>query len=144
MVRLKHRYIICQQILDSPNSSVNLISSRDIIQAIREKIQILFGDIGSGEIGHNSIIKYYDDIVTRIFVIRIPREAEQSLWFTLSCITQIKNISMIIRVLDCCSCVRTLQNSLIKIFEKVQNFINNENEKLQFNDLIIAANNIDA
>jgi RNase P/RNase MRP subunit POP5 len=116
MVRIKHRYIV-GQILFDPNVEVQEgTQGRDIVSAIREKVQILYGDVGLGEFGVSTVIKYYDqsgiDSSTQLFVIRTAREAVDNLLFVMSNITTIRKNTVVLRSLDVCGSVRTCMASM--------------------------------
>lgn len=120
MVRLKHRYIIAQVIpvVDSRmQAGKNGVSSRDFQNVIRDKIQELYGDVGLGEFGQASYIKYFDAKYSNIFVIKTTREAQIKVHFALNCISQVSEVPVIIRSLSINSCPRTCQESLKKIFK---------------------------
>lgn len=46
MVRLKHRYIIAQIIINTNQTNQKIITSKDIQLCLRNIIQDLYGDIG--------------------------------------------------------------------------------------------------
>lgn len=121
MVRIKHRYIICQILPDQPTQVTpsTAFTIRDVLKEFRDKIQILFGDVGAGDIGQNSTIKYFDNNITNIFVLRVPREYEQYACFALNTITSLKNLSLIIRVVNIAGCGRTVNKELQSIFSRL-------------------------
>jgi len=119
MVRLKHRYIIAQVIPVTGTkfqSAKNGVISRDFQTVIRDKIQELYGDVGLGEFGQASYIKYFDAKYSNIFVIKTTREAQIKVHFALNCISQVSEVHVMIRSLSVNSCPRTCQESLKKIF----------------------------
>ena len=126
-MRLKHRYIICQA-LDQPsqsnppsssssgiNATVSDFTAKDVQYSIREKVESLFGEVGAGSYGSSSIVKGFDTY-SRIFVVRTQRDAETNLRLAISCVTSIKNKSMIIRTLSVAGSVRTCSNKLRDFF----------------------------
>jgi len=119
-MRIKHRYIIAQMLVDPTQSdpAVEELSSRDIVNAIREKLQVLFGDIGAGEFGGNTMVKFYD-ANTLIFVIRTGREAEHSVRLALAIINQVKRTSLIFRTLGVAGSGRTCLDKLRKMLDRV-------------------------
>ena len=77
MVRIKHRYILGQVILDNnTEASKMVVNHREILNQIKDKIQLLYGDVGSGSFGLNLSIKYYERDLLHLFVLRCPRENE--------------------------------------------------------------------
>ena len=97
-MRLKRRYIICQALAqeESDPASGEEYNARDLQNAIKEKVENLFGDIGLGSFGTSSMITVFD-IKTKIFVLRTPREAEINVRLALACITMVKAKSLILR-----------------------------------------------
>lgn len=109
-MRIKSRFIIAQVL---PSGSVSSSESqklqlRDFHQALREKIQELFGDVGSGEIGGSTMVKFLDAQYTGLLVIRCPREHEVNVRFALSALTKVKStIDVAIRTLRVKGSART-------------------------------------
>lgn len=127
MVRIKHRYIIGQLLID-PNAMKQDVeyTVKDIVQIIREKIQNLFGDYGMGLIGNSLVIKYYDNN-SRIFLLKTTRDGLKETWFALSTIVEIKKVALIVRVLNVCSSERTFPNDLKKIYDVICSEVNTKN-----------------
>ena len=107
-MRLKRRYIICQALAqeESDPASGEEYNARDLQNAIKEKVENLFGDIGLGSFGTSSMITVFD-IKTKIFVVRTPREAETNVRLALACITMVKAKSLILRTLGVAGCARS-------------------------------------
>lgn len=117
-MRLKRRYIICQALAseDQDSGAGDDYSARDVLGAIKEKVEALFGDIGVGCFGTLSIIPLFD-LKSKIFVLRTSREAETNLRFALSCITTIKNKVLIIRTLAVSGSARSCTEKLRTTFQ---------------------------
>ena len=88
------------------------------MNAIHEKLQVLFGDIGAGEFGGNTMVKFYD-ANTLIFVIRTGREAEHSVRLALAILNQVKRTSLIFRTLGVAGSGRTCLDKLRKMLDRV-------------------------
>lgn len=119
MVRLKHRYIVAQVIVDASNKfqpAKTTVNARDIQSVIRDKIQELYGDVGLGEFGQASYIKYYDAKYSSILVLKTTRDAQIKVHFALSCISEVSEVHLMIRSLSVNSCPRTCMESLKKLF----------------------------
>jgi RNase P/RNase MRP subunit POP5 len=114
MVRLKNRYIIAQAV-NSYGKNYE-IGSNDIQTSLREKIRELFGDIGFGEYGNNTYVRFFDP-KSKIFVVRTTRDGESNTHLSMSCVTKVKELSFVLRSLNVKSCTRTciatLQNILL-------------------------------
>ena len=120
MVRVKHRYIIGQILLDPgyPVGEGGIILGRDLIAAIRERVQTLYGDVGAGEFGTNMAVRYFDGNVERgskILVLRTPREKEMQTKFAMASVQSIKHINVCIRSLATCGSTRTARSKLIEL-----------------------------
>jgi RNase P/RNase MRP subunit POP5 len=125
MVRLKHRYVVCQLLPASYSetalTALRSVSSRDVVQTLRDTLQGLYGDMGAGEIGHSISMRYWDATRgTRIFVIRVPRGGETQTRFALSCMSSCTkgskgggdNIPLVIRTLALAGSSRTCVDKL--------------------------------
>ena len=101
MVRLKHRYIVGQILLDpslsiqppaSSSSKPGLvdISSRDLNATLLDTIQRLYGDVGTGTFGMGTTGVKYLDPISKIYVVRTSREDLEHVQFALTCISEVK------------------------------------------------------
>ncbi|KAJ1403161.1 hypothetical protein B484DRAFT_405196 [Ochromonadaceae sp. CCMP2298] len=118
MVRLKHRYIIAQALavvggkLIAPGDKTYPVSSRDLQACLREKIRELYGDVGLGEFGQATYVKYLDARWSNIFIVKTTREAQVKVHFAMTCVTELPSSSVILRALGVSSCARTCLASL--------------------------------
>ena len=116
-VRLKHRYVVAQLLLDpgggggGGGGEGGELASRDVIAAVRERLQVLYGDMGAGEFGGNTVIKFYD-ANTQLVVVRTAREAEHSVRLALATVTQIKRTALVVRTLCVAGSGRTCLDKL--------------------------------
>jgi RNase P/RNase MRP subunit POP5 len=119
-MRLKHRYIVFQALpLANPkHGGKSTFTSKDLQMALREKIQALYGEVGSGEFGQASYIKYHEPKHSNIFVVKTTREAQTKVHFAVSCISEIAEVPVILHSLRVSSCPRTCQQSLHEIFDR--------------------------
>lgn len=129
MVRLKHRFIICQLIDDSslPVSSCEAYTAGDIATALKEKVVILLGDYSSI---HSISIKYYDHN-TRLFVVRVDRDGEVMIRTAMSLVTAIKKNNVMIRTLSVHGSSRTAVDQLKKTIEVLVSLTIHDNDELQ-------------
>lgn len=117
MVRIKHRYIIAQVICDD-ETALKTFSIQDILNANREKLAELFGDIGFGLHGKNMTLKYYDPD-SSVFILRVPREAETQVRLAIACMHHIKKAPCISRTLEICGSERTCKEKIKKLLIKL-------------------------
>lgn len=117
-MRIKNRYIIAQHISTGPHQASltqleqsNLLM-KDFHLALKNKITELFGEIGAGEFGNNTMVKYYDNSYTKLLVVRTTRKDEEKVLLALSCLTKVKEVDLVIRCLRISSCFRTCLDSL--------------------------------
>lgn len=118
MVRLKHRFIAAQIIPESSSktSVKTAFSSREIQNILREKIQELYGDVGLGEFGQASYVRYFDAKFSNIFIVKTTRDAQVKVHFALTCISNISGVPILIRSLAVNSCPRTCMETLKQLF----------------------------
>ena len=126
MVRIKHRYLIAQMLLDPAAipAAIADITAHDILSVIHEKISSLYGDVGAGNFGSGVQLKYLDQSTaegrskegtgeegtrraTHIFVLRCAREAEQQVRFAMCTVASIKHTALILRTLGVSGSSRT-------------------------------------
>ena len=112
MVRLKHRYLICQVLGESHQLEID---DKDVIFSLRSCIQTLFGDVGAGEFGNSAVVKLFD-AKSKIFVLRVSRESEIDMRFALSCVNTIKKSAAIIRTIATTGSTRTFKKQLTRCF----------------------------
>ncbi len=140
MVRVKYRFIIAELLPASANLNDKIHShrTRDLQQAIKDKIQELYGDIGSGEIGQVTSVKYFENLYTHIFVVKTLRELESRVEFALSCINRIHQQDLIIRTIGSQGCERTTSMRVKQtLINALQSLVVPENEKATVVDSII-------
>ena len=118
MVRIKNRFIIGQILLPYPTRNAEkveklMLSTRDLQKSIREKVAELYGVVGSGEYGQNTVVRFLDSDQSLVFVIRTSREAEIHVRYALSCVTNIREKgNLVLRSLSVNSCPRTCMAAL--------------------------------
>ena len=118
MVRLKHRYVVGQALLldsrqggGSNSAREGDLHPRDIVGAVKDKLQLLYGDMGGGQYGSALALKYLDSD-SLIFVLRSSRDGETQTRFAMTAVDSIKSIPLSIRTLACCGSVRTTRSKL--------------------------------
>jgi RNase P/RNase MRP subunit POP5 len=113
MVRLKNRFIIAQLVYNTGSKDkFNEISSRDVQVVLKEKIIELYGDIGVGEFGNSTLVRYFEIGHSKIIVIRTTREAQSEAHLAMSCVVKIKDVDVTLRSLSIHSCPRTCMDGL--------------------------------
>ena len=132
-MRLKRRYVICQALTadDIDSNSNNDLNPRDLLVAVKEKVEALFGDIGMGSFGTLSMIPFFDP-KSKIFVLRTSREGETNVRLALSCISAVKGRNLIIRSLAVSGSNRTCTEKLrATLTTLVENSNHSESEKAE-------------
>ena len=123
MVRVKHRYLISQVMLDNSSVQVESFQGRDVLGSIREKVQALYGDVGAGEFGTNMTLRYFDgnlETGSLILVIRTPRDGEMQTRFAMTAVNTIKQNNVCIRSLATCGSARTAMAKLTELLSKAK------------------------
>lgn len=124
MVRIKNRFILAEIMLPpslgrkSQEAHIHL-SVKDIQNAIREKIKELYGDIGVGDLGNSTVVKYFDRELSHIFILRTLRENQIKVHFAISCINKIKDVDLTIRTIVIKSCPRTCQEGFLELYQGI-------------------------
>jgi RNase P/RNase MRP subunit POP5 len=119
-MRLKHRYIIAQILLNSNYKQNEQITTRDLINAFRDKATTLFGEVGAGEFANHANIKFFDDECLNVFIMRVARDAEVNACFAFTCITAVNTVNVTIRVLNISSTVANCQKDCKSIYESAK------------------------
>ncbi len=139
MVRVKHRYVIGQAMLDHNVVKMEVIQGRDLLVAIQEKVQALYGDVGAGEFGTTTALRYFDGNVetgSKILVLRTPREGEAQIKFAMSSVQCIKSTNVCIRSLATCGSARTARQRLVELLSIARGRqINDDDAELKDLDL---------
>ena len=125
MVRIKHRYVVGQVLLGQSAPDTGVIQPRDVLQAVRDSVQCIFGDIGSGRVSSSLSIRMFHQS-TKIFVLRVPRESATDVWFAISALNAVKKIPVVVRVLRLCGSVRTCKNDVRMLFERLKQAMGGE------------------
>lgn len=130
MVRIKNRYIIAQFLPTKTTTSIKF-ATLDIQIALRDKISELYGDCGAGTFGNNTYVKFHEDALSNIFIVRTSREDEAKVHFALNCIAKIKEEAIVIRTLSVKSTSRTCEEQYMELYKTVvsQQELLNEEEK---------------
>ena len=115
MVRFKNRWLVAQILFES-DELICSFTANEISSAIREKIQMLFGDVGVGNFGSSAVIFY--DSVFNVFVFRTTRDALNDAWFSISCTSTIRKVPMVIRVLNTAGSARTCTQYLEQLYAR--------------------------
>ena len=113
MVRIKNRYIVAQLLWNSgPKEKFNEIGVKELQVLLREKIIELYGDIGAGEFGNSTLIKYFEAEHSKIMVVKTTRDGEHNVRFALSSMNKVKDVDLCVRSLTVKSCSRTCNEAL--------------------------------
>ncbi|GBC04741.1 hypothetical protein RclHR1_05840002 [Rhizophagus clarus] len=123
MVRLKNRWLLFEVIFEdnshlhssssfSSSRKQEALSTRDVYSAIKDSVQINFGDYGVGCIAASISVKYFSPF-TNIGVLRISRDHYHIVWGAMTFITQIKTRRCLIRVLHLGGTIKQCQLSAI-------------------------------
>ena len=132
MVRIKHRYITGQLLSTAASQSKSTrFGTADISNAIKvsikcsiatacayeliliilllkskEKIGVLFGDVGSGGAAALTKVCFFDSD-SGILIIRVSRDFYRKLLLAMACVTHLKGLGIMIRCLKVTSTART-------------------------------------
>jgi RNase P/RNase MRP subunit POP5 len=116
-MRVKHRYLIAQLLPSSQSQNALSLTSRDIQNNLKAKIEDLFGSMAGGEFGNNTTVRYFDSEHAFVFVIRTPRETYSKVHFAISSICKIKDVDAVVRVLRIHGSSRTCRTRLRSVLD---------------------------
>jgi RNase P/RNase MRP subunit POP5 len=123
-MRIKSRFIIAQVLPSGATVEGDLrkLLLRDIHQALRDKIQELYGDVGSGEIGGSTMVKFFDVQHSGILVVRCPREKETEVQFALAALSKVKTTDLVFRSLRVKGSARTCIDTVQELVSEYVSF----------------------
>ena len=86
---------------------------RSLLDAVKEAILCLHGDYGLASVQHSLNIKYLN-AVTRVLILRCPRDHHKAVWAALTTITSFKKVPCVAHVLHVGGTIRSCQRALVK------------------------------
>eukprot|EP00736_Rhodelphis_marinus_P012446 Rmarinus@m.17555 len=132
MVRLKHRYLLCEIYVEGPKRKLPV---GVFLSSLRDSIIRNFGDIGIAQTGHTLAIKFWDS-VSGLCVVRCNRETARNVWASLTSLTQSWGSNIVVKVLRVSGSVRTGKPFYLEFLEKrYAEFISAETDGKKQNDL---------
>lgn len=84
-----------------------------MLDVIKEAILSLHGDYGLASVQHSLNIKYMN-AVTRVLILRCPRDHHKAVWSALTTITSLKQTSCAVHVVHVGGTIRSCQRALVK------------------------------
>ena len=88
-------------------------TTRSLLDAVKEAILSLHGDYGLACVQHSLNIKYLN-AVTRVLILRCPRNHHKAVWAALTTITSLKKVPCAAHVLHVGGTIRSCQRALVK------------------------------
>lgn len=87
MVRFKNRYLLCVLEHDASDASLlQQVTSRAILQSVRQSLLSNFGDVGSGHASPALAVKYWSPVLG-LALIRASRDHFRSVWAAVTLLT---------------------------------------------------------
>ncbi|KAJ7959481.1 Ribonuclease P/MRP protein subunit POP5 [Quillaja saponaria] len=103
MVGFKNRYMVMEVFLDPNRDHVGndpiIITQFNVSKAIKDSIQVNFGECGMASSLGSFQVKYVNPI-TNLCIIRISREEHQKVWSAITMVRSIGNYPVIFNLLD--------------------------------------------
>ncbi|WOL00084.1 hypothetical protein Cni_G08797 [Canna indica] len=121
MVHFKNRYMLMEIFLDGERDLVTgdprkIISSNSISKAIKDSIQLNFGECGLALSLGSFQVKYLN-ATTKICIIRASRADQQKVWSAITMIRSIGNCPAMFNLLDLSGSVRACKRAALKCEE---------------------------
>ena len=132
-MRVRQRYLIAQLMSsDEEPADISILTPQDILIALRECLQTLYGDVGTGVFSSSMVVKYLDkDARRRLLVLRVGRSSLHPVWLALSCIQSIRRFTCTIRVLNVAGSHRTCKEKLLLL---TRGCFDNEDKESDFDN----------
>lgn len=129
MVRYKNRYLTMELVWSATGSGVRNGSGRsriphdtaagcsreyaELLTAVRESLQLNFGDLGLGQSIGSLQVKYLSPM-TSTCVVRCSREHSEQVWAAITLITELNRRAVLLRMVDFSGNVQTCRQKLWK------------------------------
>lgn len=115
-IPLHFRYLLVELSFGSSEDGSIALSGatpRSLLDAVKAAILSLHGDYGLASVQHSLNIKYLN-AVTRVFILRCPRDHHKAVWAALTTITSLKKVPCAMNVLHVGGTIRSCQRALVK------------------------------
>eukprot|EP00033_Pygsuia_biforma_P002662 GCRY01002943.1.p1 GENE.GCRY01002943.1~~GCRY01002943.1.p1 ORF type:complete len:154 (+),score=14.30 GCRY01002943.1:151-612(+) len=107
MVRFKNRYLLGELVWEQDKVNMEL-NSKDLLNAIRQSVEMNFGPVGLGNVRQSLAVKYLNP-VTQIFIVRSPRDYFQMVWQAMTFLSSLDSHRCILRVFHTSGTLRLAQ-----------------------------------
>ncbi|THU55132.1 hypothetical protein C4D60_Mb11t03350 [Musa balbisiana] len=131
MVQFKNRYMVMEIFIDGEKELVGgdpkkILSSNNVSRAIKDSIQLNFGECGLALSLGSFQVKYLNAL-TKICIIRTSHVDHQKVWSAITMIRSIGNCPAMFNLLDLSGSIRTCKTAALKC------------EEMKFEQYIVAA-----
>ncbi|XP_074572785.1 putative ribonuclease P/MRP protein subunit POP5 [Curcuma longa] len=121
MVQFKNRYLVMEIFIHGERDfigrdTLRVISSSSISKAIKESVQLNFGECGLALLLGSLQVKYVN-ATTKICIIRVSRSEYQKVWSAITMIRSIGNNPATFNLLDLSGSIRACKKAAIKCEE---------------------------
>ncbi|KAK0472055.1 hypothetical protein IW261DRAFT_1509852 [Armillaria novae-zelandiae] len=119
MVRFKNRWLLVELIpVGQQQRAPTRLDAKQIWAALKESIQVHFGDVGWGSVSHSLTVKYFSP-TTNICIIRVARDHHRVARGGITLLDSIDGIRIIPYVIDMSGTIKHAQLSTIEHNRKV-------------------------
>eukprot|EP00041_Stephanoeca_diplocostata_P023667 m.586634 g.586634 ORF g.586634 m.586634 type:complete len:153 (+) comp22346_c0_seq6:485-943(+) len=112
MVRLKHRYLLCELVFADDKVDTSIKRS-EISSVIKDAVGHTHGDYGIACILGSFQVKYFN-VHTRTVLLRISRDHYEVLWSSMTLVSSFKKRECFFRVLHLAGTIRSCQKHLLR------------------------------
>ncbi|KAJ3108754.1 hypothetical protein HDU97_000154 [Phlyctochytrium planicorne] len=116
-MRFKNRYLLVE-IIFADSQILESLHPGNIINTIRDSVEVNFGDVGVGSISQSFSVKYFSPY-TSVAIVRVARDHVKLLWAAISFVSQIKGRKCLLRVVHVGGTIKQVQKQAIE-FDKQQ------------------------
>ena len=110
------RYLLVELVFSSAedgNTALTGATPRSLLDLIKGVILSLHGDYGLASVQQSLIVKYFN-AVTRVLIVRCPRDHHKAVWSALTTITSLNKTPCATRMVHVGGTIRSCQRALVK------------------------------
>jgi ribonuclease P/MRP protein subunit POP5 len=98
MVKFKSRYLLIEPKFENDKQSIKDIDPGKLNNIIKNKVELLFGDIGLGKVNKNLQISFLRNF-SNLMIIRVSRDHIKLLWTVLSLFNELEGQTVKMHIL---------------------------------------------
>ncbi|XP_064392176.1 ribonuclease P/MRP protein subunit POP5-like [Halichondria panicea] len=115
MVRYKNRYLLLEvkfPSIEDGNKALKSVTPRSLASLFKDVMAAIHGDYGLACVLHSINVKYLN-VLTRVVILRCPRDHHKAVWAAVATITQLEKTPCAFRLLHLAGTIRSCQRQLV-------------------------------